>query len=129
MQLSINLALFSAALVAAYDKAALGLAEPNGATVYLCNESNFQGYCQNFSTRPSGCIQLGDDLNRQISSVLPARGSYCYFFTADNCETTGETFHVGYPGFSDLSDVPVNGPVGSTRNYNNKISSYFCTFE
>ncbi|KAF2847354.1 hypothetical protein T440DRAFT_403524 [Plenodomus tracheiphilus IPT5] len=96
-------------------------------SVILCNDLYFHGYCQHFGTEASQCVLLDDDLNKEISSVAPDVGSYCYFFT--DCKTNGDTFHVGNPGFADLRAVPVNGPVGSTRNFNNRISSYFCVHE
>jgi hypothetical protein len=43
-----------------------------------------------------------------------------------NCDTSGDFFHVGYPGIPDLSVTPVNGPEGSTRNFEDRLSSYFC---
>ncbi|KAF2728892.1 hypothetical protein EJ04DRAFT_407871, partial [Polyplosphaeria fusca] len=71
------------------------------------------------------CVPLGSDLNDKVSAVGPDPGSFCYFFTArnPNCDTNGDFFHVGNPGYSDLSRVPVNGPAGSTRNYEDKLSS------
>jgi hypothetical protein len=46
-----------------------------------------------------------------------------------NCDDTADFFHVGYPGYPDLSVTPVNGPPGNTRNFKDKLSSYSCTDE
>ncbi|KAF1970653.1 hypothetical protein BU23DRAFT_401497, partial [Bimuria novae-zelandiae CBS 107.79] len=74
----------------------------------------------------SVCVPLASDLNDLVSSAGPDVGSFCYFFVDAGCSTSGDFFHVGNPGYGDLSKVPVNGPAGSTRNYEDKLSSYFC---
>ncbi|KAK7182808.1 hypothetical protein PSPO01_11147 [Paraphaeosphaeria sporulosa] len=95
--------------------------------VYLCNDRNFSGYCVHI-TSPSGtCVPLASDLNDKVSSAGPDQGSLCYFFVNANCDDTGDFFHVEYPGVADLSKTPVNGPPGSTRNFEDKLSSYRCT--
>ncbi|KAF1941876.1 hypothetical protein EJ02DRAFT_454713 [Clathrospora elynae] len=97
--------------------------------VYLCNDRGFTGYCVPISSPSGTCVPLGTDLNDKISSVGPDPGSFCYFFVNANCDTSGDFFHVGNPGYSDLSITPVNGPTGSTRNFEDKLSSYRCTLE
>ncbi|KAF2027208.1 hypothetical protein EK21DRAFT_32975, partial [Setomelanomma holmii] len=77
----------------------------------------------------SDCVPLAADLNDLVSSAGPDSGSFCYFFVDPNCSTAGDFFHVGYPGVSDLSKTPVDGPAGSTRNFEDKLSSYFCVNE
>lgn len=114
--------------------------------VYLCNDRDFTGYCVHISSTPSECVPLAGDLNDLISSAGPDRGGFCYFFVyaADvweqirrvnernidpKCSLEADLFHVGFPGIADLSKTPVNGPAGSTRNFENKLSSYFCVNE
>ncbi|CAI6340773.1 unnamed protein product [Periconia digitata] len=99
-------------------------AEPS---ILACNDRNFSGYCQTISSPASECDKwLVGDFDDQISSVRPDENSFCYFFVDRDCSTDGDFFHVGYPGVADLSVTPVNGPEGSTRDFENKISSYFC---
>jgi hypothetical protein len=45
------------------------------------------------------------------------------------CSLEADLFHVGFPGVADLSVTPVNGPEGSTRDFEDKLSSYRCTLE
>ncbi|KAH7377721.1 hypothetical protein BKA66DRAFT_422165 [Pyrenochaeta sp. MPI-SDFR-AT-0127] len=97
--------------------------------VYLCNDRNFTGYCAHIPSAPSECVPLAGDLNNLVSSAGPDQGSFCYFFVNPNCDTNADFFHVGYPGVADLSVTPVNGPPGSTRNFEDKLSSYFCVNE
>ncbi|KAH9881060.1 hypothetical protein J1614_001553 [Plenodomus biglobosus] len=98
-------------------------------SVYVCNDANYNGYCQNFALGPQDCLLLGDDFNNKIGSVQPAFGSFCTFYTDASsdagCNTGGDVFQVGYPGYTDLKQVPVNGPQG-IKNFNNKISSISC---
>ncbi|KAF9731730.1 hypothetical protein PMIN01_10747 [Paraphaeosphaeria minitans] len=97
--------------------------------VYLCNDRNFSGYCVHIPSPSGTCVPLASDLNDLVSSVGPDQGSFCYFFVYSNanCDDTGGFFHVGYPGIADLSKTPVNGPSGSTKNFEDKLSSYRCT--
>lgn len=43
------------------------------------------------------------------------------------CDDSAGFFHIGNPGYPNLSVTPVNGPAGSTHNYEDQISSYRCT--
>ncbi|KAF2677396.1 hypothetical protein K458DRAFT_423888 [Lentithecium fluviatile CBS 122367] len=95
--------------------------------VYLCNDRNFSGYCVHIVSPSGTCVPLASDLNDKVSAAGPDSGSFCYFFVNSNCDTNGDFFHVGYPGYGDLSVTPVNGPPGSTRNFEDKLSSYRCT--
>ncbi|KAF2108176.1 hypothetical protein BDV96DRAFT_556608 [Lophiotrema nucula] len=97
--------------------------------VYLCNDRNFEGYCVHIDSPSGTCVPLGGDLNDKISAAGPDQGSFCYFFVNPGCDTNADFFHVGYPGYGDLSVTPVNGPAGSTRNFEDKLSSYRCTTE
>lgn len=45
----------------------------------------------------------------------------------DNCDTNGEFFHAEAPGVADLSVTPVNGPDGTTKNFEDKITSFRCS--
>ncbi|KAH7392395.1 hypothetical protein DE146DRAFT_758117 [Phaeosphaeria sp. MPI-PUGE-AT-0046c] len=116
---------------AAIAAPALDVAVTKRATtgVYLCNDRDWQGYCVHILSAPSDCVPLAADLNDLVSSAGPDQGSFCYFFVDPNCSTRADLFHVGYPGVSDLSRTPVNGPPGSTRNFEDKLSSYFCVNE
>jgi hypothetical protein len=93
---------------------------------YLCNDRNWQGYCVHINSAPSVCVPLAGDLNDLVSSAGPDKGSFCYFFVDPNCSTNADFFHVGNPGVADLSKTPVNGAAGSTRNFEDKLSSYYC---
>ncbi|PVI01549.1 hypothetical protein DM02DRAFT_561321, partial [Periconia macrospinosa] len=79
----------------------------------------------------SECVTFPSTFTNSISSVQPHEGSFCYFFVcrAPGCATTADFFHVGYPGVADLSVTPVNGPEGSTRNFEDKLSSFFCVLD
>ncbi|KAF2478206.1 uncharacterized protein BDR25DRAFT_207929, partial [Lindgomyces ingoldianus] len=67
----------------------------------------------------------------KVSAVGSDQGSFCYFFVCrnSNYDTNSDFFHVGYRGYPDLSMTPVNGPAGSTRNFEDKLSSYRYTNE
>lgn len=43
-----------------------------------------------------------------------------------NSDEDLEFFHVGYPGVADLAKMSVNGPVGSTHDFDNKLQSFLC---
>lgn len=47
-------------------------------------------------------------------------------YSGGDCNNDQDFFHVGYPGVADLSKTPVNGPAGSTRDFEDKLSSYLC---
>ncbi|KAF2821706.1 hypothetical protein CC86DRAFT_99600 [Ophiobolus disseminans] len=96
---------------------------------YLCNDRDWTGYCVHIFSPQGECVPLAGDLNDLVSSAGPDQGSFCYFFVDPACNIAADFFHVSYPGFADLSVVPVNGPVGSTRNFEDKLSSYFCVTE
>ncbi|CZT10715.1 uncharacterized protein RAG0_15115 [Rhynchosporium agropyri] len=95
-------------------------------SVYLCNDRNFTGYCKVIKSPSSVCVPLASDFDNLVSSVGPDPGVLCYFFVNANCNSNGGAFHYGNPGVADLSRTPVNGPAGSTRNYEDQISSYQC---
>ncbi|KAL2073097.1 hypothetical protein VTL71DRAFT_10421 [Oculimacula yallundae] len=84
-------------------------------SVYLCNDRNFTGY-----------FPLASDFDNLISAVGPDPGVLCYFYVNANCDSSSGFFHYGFPGVADLSRTPVNGPAGSTRNYEDQLSSYQC---
>ncbi|KAH7138462.1 hypothetical protein B0J11DRAFT_500681 [Dendryphion nanum] len=126
--LTLTASLALAAPVAEPEANAIGSVVKRAVTwVYLCNERNFvsSGYCVHIPAESGICVPLGSDLEDKVSSAGPDQGSYCYFFVDRNCQ--GDFFHVGNPGYGDLSIVPVNGPAGSTRNFEDKLSSYRCT--
>lgn len=55
----------------------------------------------------------------------------CLTFSCSNknCDVNADLFHVGSPGYPNLSKTPVIGVEGSTRNFEDKLSSYRCTPE
>ncbi|KAH7064252.1 hypothetical protein BKA63DRAFT_572168 [Paraphoma chrysanthemicola] len=122
------LALFATSVLAA-PAARLTSSKRDTLGVYLCTDRDWQGYCAHLQSEPSECVNLGADLNDLISSAGPDQGGFCYFFVDPNCSIAADFFHVGFPGIADLSVTPVNGPVGSTRSYEDKLSSYFCVYE
>ncbi|EAT82944.1 hypothetical protein HBI56_069040 [Parastagonospora nodorum] len=73
----------------------------------------------------SQCIHLAGYSFDRVSSVRPNEGSFCYFYVSEhrNSDEDLEFFHVGYPGVADLSKKPVNGPAGSTHDFDNKLQS------
>ncbi|KAF1948348.1 hypothetical protein CC80DRAFT_459374 [Byssothecium circinans] len=126
MKLSVILSTLAAGIAFA---APIDIEKRADTAVYLCNDRNFSGYCVHI-TAPSGtCVPLASDLNDLTSAVGPDPGSFCYFFVNPNCDASADFFHVGNPGIADLSVTPVNGPPGSTRNFEDKLSSYRCTSE
>jgi hypothetical protein len=48
---------------------------------YFCNDPNFTGYCVLITGATSGgCVALGPDLDKQVSSIGPDPDQSCYFF-------------------------------------------------
>jgi hypothetical protein len=108
MKLSTAIAVLSATATLAAPASDVTLDKRATTGVYLCNDRDWQGYCVHINSPPSECVPLAGDLNDP------------------GCSTAADFFHVGYPGVADLSKTPVNGPTGSTRNFEDKLSSYFC---
>ncbi|KAJ4375918.1 hypothetical protein N0V83_001196 [Neocucurbitaria cava] len=129
MKLSATIAALSATVALAAPASEINLDKRATTGVYLCNDRDFTGYCVHINSAPSECVPLASDLNDLVSAAGPDQGSFCYFFVNPNCDTSADFFHVGYPGVADLSVTPVNGPTGSTRNFEDKLSSYFCVNE
>lgn len=139
MKLSIAIATFVTAVLAAPASEIVKLDKHATTWVYVCNDINFDNTkapCSHIPADAALCVPLASNYNDLLSSVGPDAGSYCYFFVrflaikpelrdcdADvyysdiNCQ--GQTFGVGNPGFPDLRNV-------RGVDFNDRISSYYC---
>ncbi|KAJ7860166.1 hypothetical protein B0H13DRAFT_2672134 [Mycena leptocephala] len=91
--------------------------------VYLCNDPNFSGYCVLITGATSGgCVALGSDLDKQVSSIGPDPDQSCYFFRNRFCGAGSKTDVIQKfrsPGFTDLSLI----------GWDNAGSSFSCIFD
>ncbi|KAJ7702033.1 hypothetical protein B0H14DRAFT_3883871 [Mycena olivaceomarginata] len=99
------------------------LAKRTQGNVFLCNDPNFTGYCVLITGATSGgCVELGPDLDKQVSSIGPDAGQSCYFFRNHFCDAGSEVDVIQKfrtPGFTDLS----------LFGWDNAGSSYSCIFD
>ncbi|KAJ6599523.1 hypothetical protein B0H10DRAFT_721541 [Mycena sp. CBHHK59/15] len=109
------------------DKRALG-------TVFLCNAAFFSGYCVAITGEfNGGCIDLGVDLDNQVSSFGPDQGQRCQLFNAHGCATSGAGIPawsgpIAFPGVQDLSQGFIDANGNQNAPFNNIISSYRCNW-
>ncbi|KAJ7451449.1 hypothetical protein B0H11DRAFT_1915958 [Mycena galericulata] len=110
-------------------------------TVYLCDAAFFSGYCIAIQGEfDGGCIDLGVDLDNQISSFGPDQGQQCQLFNAHSCVTSGVvTPGVGIPagpwsgpvaylGIQDLSQSWIDADGSLNAPFTDIISSYRSVF-
>ncbi|KAJ6572863.1 hypothetical protein DFH09DRAFT_1312643 [Mycena vulgaris] len=106
------------------DKRALG-------TVFLCNAAFFSGYCVGITGGfDGGCIDLGVDLDNQVSSFGPDAGQHCQLYDSHGCVDTGAgsfTLPISFPGVQDLSQS-FSTDFGVSPPFNDRASSYKCVF-
>ncbi|KAJ7907668.1 hypothetical protein B0H13DRAFT_2273611 [Mycena leptocephala] len=113
------------------EKRALG-------TAFLCNAAFFSGYCVAITGAfNGGCVDLGADLDNQVSSFGPGernvyyQGQRCQLFNAHGCATSGAgtpawSGAVAYPGIQDFSVSWIDQDGNLNAPFNDIISSYRC---
>ncbi|KAJ6582100.1 hypothetical protein B0H19DRAFT_1370243 [Mycena capillaripes] len=105
------------------------LQKRDAGNVYFCTAANWQLYCVYITDAgPDECVNLGPDLNDQVSSVGPDPNQYCTLFDGSNCDFITSQLYVRSPGYADLSQSIYNGEGGGLI-FNDRASSYKCHYD
>ncbi|KAH9223870.1 hypothetical protein DL95DRAFT_440055 [Leptodontidium sp. 2 PMI_412] len=123
MRFSTNFFTLASAATLAFGSPLTTRDEPS---VLLCTDKNFTGHCVNLRAPSGVCVTFTDDLNDKVSSLRPAPGNTCLHFVAPDCSPDDVWFYWGEPSLPDLSVTPTHGPIGSTHNYDDQLSSLKC---
>ncbi|KAJ7631293.1 hypothetical protein DFH06DRAFT_701513 [Mycena polygramma] len=98
--------------------------------VYMCTAANWQLYCVYITDAgPGECVNLGPDLNDQVSSIGPDPNQDCYLWDDFDCNfLSARLAPVRAPGYADLSQGIFLGGEGGSIFFNDKMSSYQCYY-
>ncbi|KAJ7631292.1 hypothetical protein DFH06DRAFT_1140545 [Mycena polygramma] len=107
------------------------LQKRDAGNVYLCTAANWGLYCVYITDAgPGECVNLGPDLNDQVSSFGPDPNQSCYVFAGFDCDAlSGRVGPIRSPGVADLSKSVNTGEEGGGRPFNDVISSYYCDYD
>ncbi|KAJ7204911.1 hypothetical protein C8J57DRAFT_1673250 [Mycena rebaudengoi] len=86
---------------------------------FLCTGAGFTGNCVLITGEQNGgCVNLGPDLDKQVSSFGPDQGQNCFLWRFPACGSFNSAKdlvqNVRFPGIANLADV----------NFDNAMSSY-----
>ncbi|KAF1979365.1 hypothetical protein BU23DRAFT_153146 [Bimuria novae-zelandiae CBS 107.79] len=113
--LAVALSLSSAVLGAPAPADQLEVKRATG-HLFVCQDAQFKGRCQNLQFTTGTCFNLGNGFADSISSAGPDAGFTCTVWEDTNC--SGRPVSFVKPGIPDFNHI--------SPNLNDKISSYRC---
>ncbi|KAJ6503062.1 hypothetical protein DFH09DRAFT_1146143 [Mycena vulgaris] len=113
------LALFPLAYAAPATQPALAaLSSRSQGTVFVCDDGDFKGHCIKVRGANGTCVNFPTAFNDVVSSLGPDPGQVCFFFVDLGC-AGAKLGPIRVPGLLQLGDTA----------FNNKLSSFKCSFE